>query len=184
MPFTFTLAAASAEGASSGISALGINAGAFISQLISFIIVLVILKIYVLPVIQRTLDKRQALIREGVENAERARRDLEEATARAEQIILDAQHEANARLDRATKSAEQIAHQIEAAARERGEKIFEQQIARIQQEANRARMELSREVVNLSIDAATRVISRSVDNKDNRRLIEEFVTTSDQSRNN
>jgi len=45
-------------------------------------------------------------------------------------------------------------------------------------------MELSREVVKLSIDAASKVINRSVDSKDNRRLVEEFVTTSDQARNN
>lgn len=184
MPLTLTLAAATAEGANSGINALGINAGAFISQLISFLVVLFLLNKYFLPIVQRTLDKRQALIREGVENAERAKRDLVEATERAEQIIIKAQREANERLERATKSAEQIARQIETEARERGEKIYQQQIARIQQEANRARMELSRDVVNLSIDAAGRVIKRSVDNKDNRRLVEEFVTTSDQSRNN
>jgi F-type H+-transporting ATPase subunit b len=33
-------------------------------------------------------------------------------------------------------------------------------------------------VVNLSIDAAGKVISRSVDNTDNRRMVEEFVSTS------
>ena len=51
-------------------------------------------------------------------------------------------------------------------------------MARIQQEAARARAELSRLVVNLSINAAGKVISKSVDNKDNRRLVEEFVNTS------
>jgi F-type H+-transporting ATPase subunit b len=45
-------------------------------------------------------------------------------------------------------------------------------------------MELSRAVINLSIDAATQVIQRSVDSKDNRRLVQEFVTASDQARNN
>jgi len=48
----------------------------------------------------------------------------------------------------------------------------------VHQEANRARNELSRLVVNLSIDAAGRVIERSVDTNDNRRLVEEFVTAS------
>jgi len=72
------------------MAGLGINAAAFISQLISFIVVFVILWRIVLPIALRTLDKRQQVIREGVENAERAKRDLEEATARAEQILAEA----------------------------------------------------------------------------------------------
>ncbi|GCF09362.1 F0F1 ATP synthase subunit B [Dictyobacter arantiisoli] len=185
MQITFTLAsAAMAAESTGGIGALGINAAAFLSQLVSFLIVFFVLGKYVLPVVQRTLAKRQALIREGIENAEKAKRDLAEATNNAERIILDAKRQAQDSIERATKNAAQVAQQIETEARERAEKISQQQIARIQQEANRARLELSRDVINLSIDAASKVISRSVDSKDNRRLVEEFVTANDQARNN
>lgn len=187
MNITLTLASAAlahAEGGKSGLDALGINAAAFISQLVTFLVVFFAIWKYFLPVIQRTLEKRQALIHEGIENAERAKRDLAEATSNAERIILDAKRQAQDTIERATKNATQVAQQIEVEARERAEKIGQQQIARIQQEANRARMELSRDVVNLSIDAASKVISRSVDSNDNRRLVEEFVTASDQARNN
>lgn len=186
MNITLTLASAAVASAESpsGLGALGINAAAFISQLVSFVIVLIVLWKWVLPAVQRTLEKRQALIREGIENAEQAKRDLEEAANKAEQIILDAKRQAQDTIERATKNAEQVAQQIEAEARDRAEKIGQQQIARIHQEANRARMELSRDVINLSIEAASKVISRSVDSNDNRRLVEEFVTASDQARNN
>jgi F-type H+-transporting ATPase subunit b len=177
-----SLAATSAE--TGGIGALGINAYAFLSQLVTFLIVLFILGKFVLPVIQRTLDKRQAIIREGIENAEKAKHDLAEATSNAERIILDAKRQAQDVIERASQNAEQIAQQIQDDAREKAEKYSQQQIARIQQEANRARLELSREVVNLSIEAASKVINRSVDSKDNRRLVEEFVTANDPARNN
>jgi F-type H+-transporting ATPase subunit b len=176
------IAEASAGG--SPLDALGINGLAFISQLISFIIVLVLLGKFVLPRILQILDKRQAIIREGIENAEKARQDLAEATARAEHIIIDASRQAQEIIDRATKSAEQVARQIEEEARIRAEQINQQQIARIQQEVNRARQELSREVVNLSIEVASKVISRSMNTKDNRRFVEEFVAASDNARNN
>jgi F-type H+-transporting ATPase subunit b len=163
---------------------IGINAGNFISQLISFLIVLYILSRFVWPTVIRTLDKRQATIREGVENAKRAEQALAEANDRAEEILAQARRDAQATIERASKNAEQVAQQIEADAHTRAEQYSQQQIERIQQEANRARMELSRQVVNLSIDAASKVISRSVDSKDNRRLVEEFVTASDITRNN
>ena len=171
------------------MQALGINAGAFIAQLISFLVVLVVLWKFLVPIATRTLDKRQQTIREGIENAERAKQELSEATARAEQILADARRQAQETIERAAQNAQREAQRIEEEAHARAEQISQQQIARIQQEANRARNELSRLVVNLSIGAAGKVVGRSVDSKDNRRLVEEFVATSNtindsQARNN
>lgn len=179
MGFTLTLAATSAGGSGDLLGSLGINAWAFLSQLVSFGIVFFILWRFAFPVILRTMEKRQAVIREGVENAERARRDLEEATARAEQTLRDARRQAQEIIEKAEKLAEKEGQRLEEEARARVAQIEQQQIAHIQQEAARARAELSRLVVNLSINAAGRVIGRSVNNNDNRRLVEEFVTASE-----
>ena len=172
--------------ADSGVGALfnglGINTVAFLSQLISFGIVFWVLWKYGFPAITGILDRRQAVIRQGIENAERAKHDLAEATARAEQVLAEARREAQQAIERATKVAQDEANRIQEEARARAEQIGQQQVARIQQEANRARNELSRLVVNLSIDAAGKVISRSVDSSDNRRLVEEFVSASNQGR--
>jgi len=159
-----------------GGSGLGINALAFISQLISFGIVFYILWRWGFPVIIRMLDKRQEVIREGIENAERARRDLAEATARAEQVLAESRRQAQETIAQAAKAAEREADRIEEEARARAAQIEQQQIERIRQEAARARAELSRLVVNLSISAASKIISKSVDSNDNRRLVEEFVS--------
>jgi F-type H+-transporting ATPase subunit b len=160
------------------LGSLGINLAAFLSQLISFGIVFLILWRWGFPVILRTLDKRQAVIREGVENAERARRDLQEANARAEQILQDARRQAQDTIAQASQAAQREANRIQEEAQERARQIEQQQIARIRQEAAQAREELSRLVVNLSINAAGKVIGKSVDSSDNRRLVEEFVSAS------
>lgn len=160
------------------LGGLGINLIAFLSQLISFGIVFLILWRWGFPLILRTLEKRQAVIREGVENAERARRELQEANARSEQILLEARRQAQETINQAAKAAEREANRIQEEAQVRAHQIEQQQIARIRQEAAQAREELSRLVVNLSIDAAGKVISKSVDTNDNRRLVEEFVSAS------
>ena len=161
---------------------LGINAWAFLSQLITFGIVFFILWRYAFPLVIKTLDRRETVIREGVENAEKAKRDLAEARGERERILTDARREAQATIERAQKTAQQEAARIVEDAHARAEQIGQQQAARIQQEANRARNELSRLVVDLSIDASERVIGRSVDNNDNRRLVQEFVTASNTPR--
>ena len=160
-------------------SGLGINALAFLSQLISFGVVFVLLWKWGLPLIMKTMERRQAVIREGIENAEKAKRDLEEATARAQAEMLEARRQAQDIIAQAQKAGEREQARILEEAQARAEQIGQQQAARIQQEAARARAEISRLVVNLSIDAAGRVIGRSVDDRDNRRLVEQFVTATE-----
>ena len=171
---------------SSGISSgLGINLWAFVSQLASFLVVFFAMWRWLLPILLRTLQNRQNIIRAGVENADRAKRALAEADERASQILTDARRQGQEIVERAQKTAEQEASRIREEAHVQAEQIAQQNIARIHQEANRARNDLSRLVVNLSIDAAGRVVGRSVNNDDNRRLVQEFVTaSSDQARNN
>ena len=57
---------------------LGINTFAFLSQLISFGVVFFILWRWGFPAIIKILDERQAVIREGVENAQQAKRNISE----------------------------------------------------------------------------------------------------------
>jgi F-type H+-transporting ATPase subunit b len=173
--FSYVLAA---TGGGDLLSGLGINWPGFLSQVISFGIVFFILARFAFPLVQRTLEKRTAIIQEGVENAERARRDLAEAIANAEHIIREARQQQQEIIAQAQKLAEKEAVRIREEAEARAVQFEQQQVARIQQEATRARAELSRMVVNLSINAAGKVISRSVDNTDNRRMVEEFVSTS------
>lgn len=160
-------------------SGLGINALAFLSQLVSFGIVFLLLWKWGFPLILRTMERRQAVIREGIENAQKAKTDLEEATAHAETILQEARRQSQETIAQAQKAAEREANRIQEEAQARAEQIQQQQVARIQQEAARARAEISRLVVNLSIDAAGKVIGRSVNNNDNRRLVEDFVSATE-----
>lgn len=172
---TFVFAASGPGAISSG---LGINAYAFLSQLITFGIVFYILRRYAFPLVIRTLERRETVIREGVENAEKAKRELADAKGQSDRILTNARREAQAIIERSQKTGQQEYDRIVEDAHAKAQQIGEQQSARIQQEASRARNELSRIVVDLSIDASERVIGRSVDSKDNRRLVQEFVTAS------
>jgi F-type H+-transporting ATPase subunit b len=160
------------------LGGFGVNALAFLSQLVSFGIVFLLLWRWGFPAILKTMNQRQAVIQEGIENAERAKRELDEATARAEQVMLEARRHAQETIEQAAKAAEAEANRIREEAYAQADQISKQQIARIQQEAARARAELNRLVVNLSINAASKVVSKSVDSSDNRRLVEEFVSAS------
>lgn len=155
---------------------MGINTIMFISQLVAFLVLFFVLQKFVWPVMVRTLDKRALTIQEGVENAERARRELAEAEKRISAMMDEARLEAQRTLEQARKAGERVRAEIETEARDRAQKTVEQAQARIQQEIAQARTELRQQVADLAILAAGHVIGSSLDSATNRRLVDEFVT--------
>ena len=158
---------------------LGINVGNLIAQVFTFIILLVVLGKYVFPLLLKTMDQRAATIREGVENAEKSRRELAEAQQRVEALLEQARRDAQASIARATASAEQVRVGIEQDAQKRAQDILTQAERRIQQEVAQARVQLRQEVADLAIQAAEHVVGKSMDQTTSRRLVSEFVAQSD-----
>jgi F-type H+-transporting ATPase subunit b len=160
------------------MSALGINIYALIAQLVAFIILLLVLQRFAFPVLTKTLDERQARIREGVENAERASQALKDAEKRVEALMNEARLESQKVIATATHAAERLKADIEQQAQQRGREIEQQASKRIEQQINQAKAELRAHVADLSIAAAERVIGQSLDSATNRRLVDEFVSQS------
>jgi F-type H+-transporting ATPase subunit b len=159
---------------------LGINIGNLIAQAITFGIVLVVLARYAFPALMKTMDQRAATIREGVENAEKSRRELADAEKRVEALLDQARRDSQVIIGKATQAAEQVRTEIEQQTQERTRQMLEQAERQIQAEVNQARAQLRQEVADLAIQAAERVVGASLDSPTNRRLVNEFVA---QSRN-
>ena len=157
---------------------MGINIWNFASQVVTFLILLIILGKWVFPAIMKTLDRRAAVIQEGVENAQKAQRELADAQKRVEALIEQARKDAQATIAKATQAAEHVRVEIEQEAQGRARDIVSQAEKRIQQEIAQARTQLRREVADLALQAAEHVIGNSLDTTTSRRLVSEFVSNS------
>lgn len=158
---------------------LGINPYLLIAQAVNFGILFFILSRYVFPAITKTLDERAATIRQGVENADRAKKDLDRANQQAQGIIQDAQRQSQQIIADGTTAGERVRAQIEAEARGRADEIARQAQQRIAQEEAQAKNALRQEVVDLAINAAGVVVGESLDGPKQRRLVDEFITQND-----
>ena len=155
----------------------GINVGLLIAQFLNFAILWFVLSRFAFPVILRTLDQRAATIREGVENAERARTDLSKAQHQADGIIQEAQRKSQQIIADGTTAGERVRAQIEDEARARAGEIAKQAQQRIVQEEAQARNALRVQVADLAINAASRVVGESMDGPRQRRLVDEFIAS-------
>jgi len=157
------------------MEALGINWANLLFQIIAIVLLLAVLNRYAFPPVIRVLDERARKVRESLEAAEKARQDVIAAEARGTQELQEARVQAQEIVSRAREQSEQTISQARGAAREEAEKVrvqFEQQLAA---EQVRAREELRREVVDLAILAASRVVRRSLDENQHRELIDETL---------
>jgi len=154
---------------------LGINPGLLLAQLVNFGILYFILARFAFPALRKTLDERSATIRQGIENAEHAKTALAQAQQQADGIIHAAQQRSQQIIADATTAGERVRAQIEAEAKARAEEIAAQNQRRIAQEEAQAQNALRQRTADLAIQAASAVVGRSLDNNDQRRLVEQFL---------
>jgi len=150
---------------------LGISGENLVVQLIAFLLFLAVFWRFALGPITRMIDQRQERIREGLEAAERMKRELADTQARNEEILAGARESAEQLIARAREEAQQQAQQF-----------IQQAQEAIEAERQRVWAELRREVADLAILAATRIIRQELDRDRHLALIEQALAELDGAR--
>jgi F-type H+-transporting ATPase subunit b len=152
-----------------------VTPGLMIWTVVCFLIALFVLKRYAFGPIQSLIDERRERIRRALEEADEARDEarhlLEEhrqligqARNEAEEIRATARHEGDAQLRRVKEEAE--------ADRQRR---LEDTRRQIEAETRRSLEQIREQVAELSLVAAEKVTRGALDEKDQRRLIDEAI---------
>jgi len=158
------------------MDALGISGWKLIIQLVSFLIFIVLLWRLAGGPIVRMLDQRQDKIREGMEAAERMQAELQETSAKNEEVLRQARVEAQQILTEARSTGDaQIARAKEEAERQ-GDEYLNRARQSLQAEVENARQQLRQEVAGLAVSAATKIVRKELDPSTQARLIEETLS--------
>jgi F-type H+-transporting ATPase subunit b len=163
-------------------SLIDVVPGLMVWTIITFLIVLWVLRRFAFGPIQRMIDQRRDRIREALDEADKARseaRELRELTAKEreqakadrEQILEDARRQSQ-------RLVEQAKERADADLKEQLEKNREELAA----ENARLREQIRRDVVELTLFAAEKVTGKVLDEDDQRRLIEETIEEADVQR--
>lgn len=121
------------------------------------------------------MEERAKKIADGLDAADRAKRDLELAQDKAVDQLKEAKQEAAAIVDQANKRASQIVEDAKDKAREEGDRLKLAAQSDIEQEINLAREELRGKVATLAVSGAERILQRSVDQAANSDLIDSLA---------
>jgi F-type H+-transporting ATPase subunit b len=144
-------------------------------SVISFGILLFLLKRFALPGVLEMLEAREKKIKDSLDQAERFKLEAQQLLAQYEEKLKSVHDEGRAILEAARKQAQL---QIEENER-RVEHETQRMLAEAQSEIKRQQQQVLREVrraaVDLTLLAAEKILSRSLTDADHRRLIDEAV---------
>lgn len=163
-------------------SLIDVVPGLMVWTIVTFLIVLWVLRRFAFGRIQALIDQRRDRIREALDEADKARSEARElrdriaqerqqAKMEREQILEDSRRQAQRQLEQGRERAD-------ADLRERLEKNREE----LDAENARLREQIRRDVVELTLLASEKVTGKVLDEDDQRRLIEETIEEVDVKR--
>lgn len=147
-----------------------------IGQSITFFVFVWFCYAYVWPPLVNALAERKKQIADGLAAAERGQHEQELAEKKAAEHLKDAKTQAADIIAQAQKRAAEIVDEAKDDARTEAERIKAGADAEIEQEVNRAREHLRKEVVTLAVVGAEKVLKREVDASAHASTLDELAT--------
>lgn len=151
------------------------NVGIMIWTIVVFTISLLILRKWVYPVIAEALDKRAKVISGDIDAAEQTRKQADELLAEYRERLKEARAQSEEIVQRARQTAESHEHE----SRDRGQEILAEAAKRAERDIDaatkRALDDIRREVADLTIMATEKVTRKTLNDADQRRLVEEAL---------
>jgi F-type H+-transporting ATPase subunit b len=151
----------------------GFDTKIFLSQVISFVIVALVLRQFAYKPILAVLEERRQKIAEGLLNAEKIKQQLAEAEQRHADILAKANAQAQKMIDDARESAGHVAERKQQEAIVAAEQIVAKAREASAIEHERTMTELKRELGRLVVDTTAKVTGKVLTADDQRRLQEE-----------
>ena len=134
-----------------------------IGQSIAMIVFVWFCMKFIWPPLLAAIEDRQQTIADGLAAADKGQESLEKATAEAEGIIAESRKQATGILDQAHARANEIVADGKADGTKERERQLTAAKAEIEQETNRAREELRGQVSAVALSGAEKILRREID---------------------
>lgn len=158
-----------------GMKLITPETGTIIWTLITFVVLLFLLSRFAWKPFTEFLDAREASIKDAIEAAQKARAEAEETLKKNAELLAGARKETAALLEQGRREVETLRAELMVQARKEAQDLVEQGKKQIAYEQKQAVEALRRQVVDLAIGAAGRLIQSNLDDAKNRALVADYV---------
>lgn len=157
--------------------------GLYIWTIITFGVLVLLLRKFAWGPLLAALERREKMIAGAVDDARKAREELERVKQDSTQVLVEARREAETIVSRARTDSGLLREELRKKAADEAAGIVANAERRIQQETAKAIQQVRAEAVDLSLAIATKLLHRNVTKEDNERLIADVVSSLDKRPN-
>jgi F-type H+-transporting ATPase subunit b len=130
---------------------------------------------FIWPPLMKAVEDRQKKIAEGLAAAERGQNELSSAHGQAQTIVNEAREKAVKIIDQASKRSGEIVEEARTTAITEGQRLVGDAKQEIVLEQARARDSLRKDVAQLAVAGASRLLGREIDARAHAELIEQLA---------
>jgi F-type H+-transporting ATPase subunit b len=160
------------------VEGLGINLSTLLAQIINFVILLGLLYLVAYKPIMRMFDERSRKVKESMEQTEYIKEKAAQVEEESKKRIEEASKEGQEVVARAVRTGEEARQKAQQEAKQDAEALIVRARMEIQRERDETIDELRKQVADLTILAAGKVIERSLDKEEHRQLIDKVLEDS------
>lgn len=146
-----------------------------IGQTIAMIVFVWFCMKFVWPPLMGIIEERQIEIADGLAAADKGARSLELAEVEKSKMLDQARGQAREIIEQANTRAGGIVDEARTTADQERERILIAARAEVDQEVNRAREELRRQVAEIAVDGAQKIIGREINAATHRDLLDNLA---------
>jgi F-type H+-transporting ATPase subunit b len=146
--------------------------------LLTFITLLIVLRKVAWGPILNGLKERENFIKDSLNEADKARKEMQNLNQENEKLWMEARSQRDALLKEAKITKDEIIEKAKTEAEEERKRILAQTREMVEKEKEAAKRELKEFVINLSMDAATKILKRELANAPQQEeLVEAYITS-------
>jgi F-type H+-transporting ATPase subunit b len=144
---------------------------------VGFLVLYWLLHRFLFAPIHGMLEKRREQIDQRLNEVDRAKDEMVKIRSEYEDRLANIEQEGRQRIQAAIKDAQAAKEEIIAEARTRAESVMKSAAYEIEQQKEKAKIELNDYVVQLSTTVAGKLMSEEMNEERHRRLVREFIDT-------
>ena len=147
--------------------------GLYIWTIVTFLVLVAALAKFAWRPLLEALERRQDQIRKSLDDAQKAKQELEKLNVESQRILAAARTEAEQILSNTRSDANRFREELKQKAQVEAAGIVKNAEKQIALETARALQQIRTEAVDISVAIASKLLAGNVSKEDNERLIEE-----------
>jgi F-type H+-transporting ATPase subunit b len=149
--------------------------GLYIWTIVTFMVLLGLLARFAWRPLLDALEKRQAAIRQSLDDARKAKEELQRLQSESARMVAEARAEAGEIISRTRVDAARFAEEMKVKARADADALIKHAERQIEMQTSRALDTIRHEAIDLSVAMASKILRRNISKEDNERLLEDTL---------